>query len=151
MNNAILNLENEIISFKKWADGASVTYGEWETDYLHWDKIYSAVYGVLKHDRIDEWDAEVYELILYILARDNECENIIQTLIEHPRALKCLAHIALMNEDYEARWQVAYALGEIADPDNNLDELLRMFLQDKHEYVRRRASLAIEKRILMDL
>jgi len=99
---------------------------------------------------IDEWNADVYELILYTLARDNECENVIQALTEYPSVLKSLSYKALMSEDYEARWQVAYALGEIPDTDNNIDELLRMFLQDKHEYVRRRASFSIEKRIVDD-
>jgi len=150
MDNPALNLDIEIKSFKKWADGVAVKHGEWETDYLHWDKIYLAVDEVLIQVPIDEWNAVVYELILYTLARDNECENVIQALTEYPSILKSLAYKALMYEDYEARWQVAYALGEIADTDNNVDELLRMFLQDKHEYVRRRASFSIEKRILED-
>lgn len=51
-----------------------------------------------------------------------------------------------MYDDYEARWQIAYGLGEIEDTGNDVQELITKFLQDEHEYVRRRALYVLEKR-----
>lgn len=146
MNPLLLKLEGEIKFFKEWADDIAVKYGEWETDYHHWDKIYRAIDEVLKHVPTDEWNVDVYELILYALARDNECENVIQTLIEYPNVLKCLAYKALTHDDYDARWQIAYGLGEIEDTSNEVQDLITRFLEDDNEYVRRRALHALEKR-----
>lgn len=95
---------------------------------------------------MDEWNIEVYELILYTLARDNEVENVLQMLIEQPKVLLALAYKALIYSDYEAKWQIAYGLGEIKGMDKEVNNLLSKFLDDENEYVRRRASFALEKR-----
>ncbi|WP_424769444.1 HEAT repeat domain-containing protein [Paenibacillus sp. sgz302251] len=147
MSDLIICLKNEVDMFKKWADESPGEHGEWETEYPHWDRLYSAVDQVLAHESIDEWNSDVFESILYTLARDNECENVLQSLIEHPNALIPLAYKAISWDDYEARWQVAFGLGEIANVDNDeVQALLERFLNDEHEYVRRRALFALEKR-----
>jgi len=34
----------EIESFNLWSKTADKTFGEWETDYLHWDRIYNSAH-----------------------------------------------------------------------------------------------------------
>ncbi|SDX05600.1 HEAT repeat domain-containing protein [Paenibacillus sp. CF384] len=145
MNNYFKNLTSEINSFKNWEDKLTDKSKEWETEYLHWDRIYLAVNKVLRYVPLNEWEIVDDELLLYALARDNEVENVLQLLIEYPEALKRLAYRAFSYEDYEARWQVAFGLGEIENKCDEVQELLTKFLQDENEYVRRRATFAIEK------
>lgn len=78
-------LHNQVEAFKQWANSIIGQHGEWETEYLFWNRLYNAVKQVLQHTSLDEWNTEVYELILYTLARDNEVENVLQMLIEKPK------------------------------------------------------------------
>jgi HEAT repeat protein len=80
------------------------------------------------------------------LARDNEWEIIIDNLIKNPPQLLALTAHSIFFPDHDARWQIAYGLGEINENDNEIKNLLNMFLQDEKEYVRRRASFAFEKK-----
>ncbi|MEH7351065.1 hypothetical protein [Gottfriedia acidiceleris] len=59
------------------------------------------------------WSTDLANKFLFILARDNECENIINQLIDHPTQLIDLAKQSLSFNDFEARWQIAYGLGEL--------------------------------------
>ena len=47
------------------------------------------------------------ELLLYALARDNECECILGMLTEHPENGMRIARAAMECPDPDARWQVA--------------------------------------------
>jgi hypothetical protein len=114
-NPVFQTLRHQVETFKQWATGLTGQYGEWETEYLYWDSLYNAVEEVLGLTPSDEWDTEVFELILYILARDNEVENVLQMLVEQPKVLLPLAHNALLYTDNEAKWQIAYGLGEIKE------------------------------------
>lgn len=131
--------------FKKWANQLTKRYGEWETEYLHWDRIYNAFKRVLIDVPIEDLQPDVYDLILYTLARDNEVENVLAMLIENPIAFIVLANHALSFSDFEAKWQIAYGLGEIDGKSEEIHELLSKYLDDEHEYVRRRASFTLEK------
>ncbi|MDK8182580.1 hypothetical protein [Paenibacillus sp. UMB4589-SE434] len=102
MNKHLKNLAYEINSFKKWANEVNDKSKEWETDYLQWDRIYLAINEVLRNVPINELEQDDYELLLYSLARDNEVENVLQSLINYPEALKHLAYRAPTYEDYEA-------------------------------------------------
>lgn len=74
---------------------------------------------------------------LFALARDNEAEVILDMLIEYPAFLLTLAKSALAYPEYDARWQIAAALGQLKG--READSLLSQFMQDDNEYVRRRA------------
>jgi hypothetical protein len=139
-------LQEQVITFKQWGASIAEKHGEWETNYLYWDKLYNAVEGVLEHTSLAEWQTEVYELILYTLARDNEVENVLQLLIVQPKIFLSLAYSAITYSDYEARWQIAYGLGEVKGMRDEVNSLLSKLSNDEHEYVRRRALIALQKK-----
>ena len=85
-------------------------------------------------------DADI-DLILYALSRDNECENIMAMLEEHPLNGMSVARVGVTYPDTDARWQVAEFLGTRDDDEGRA--LLRRMVIDDDEYVRRRALLAI--------
>jgi hypothetical protein len=136
----------EIEMFRNWANTADKSFGEWETEYLQWDRIYRYVKKLIEDTPVEKWSSDQLNEFLYILARDNECEIIIDTLIENPPQLLALAKHSIFFPDHDARWQIAYGLGEIKDNDHEIINLLNKFLQDEKEYVRRRASFAFEKK-----
>ncbi len=152
----MIQLLNEIKSFKLWANTADTSYGEWETDYLHWDKINKAAEQLIQEIPVKQWNEDLlneflYILardneFLYILARDNECEIILYHLINFPNQLVSLAKHTVSFPDQDARWQIAYGLGELDETTAEIQRILEKFLVDEHEYVRRRASFAYEKK-----
>lgn len=138
-------LIKEIESFILWSKTCEKSYGEWETDYLHWDRIYKSTNNLIEKIPVENWSAELVNKFLFILARDNECENIIGQLIDHPNQLIELANHLLSFNDFEARWQIAYGLGEITDFGIKVKQLLQKFILDEVEYVSRRAAFGYEK------
>lgn len=139
-------LIKEIKSFNLWSKTAEKSYGEWETDYLHWDRIYKSTINLIEKIPVGNWSADIVNKFLFILARDNECENIINQLIDFPTQLIELAKHSLSFTDFEARWQIAYGLGELTDNEEEVKLLLQKFTVDEEEYVRRRALFAFEKK-----
>jgi len=130
-------LKDEVERFKVWAASQSNQLGEWECDYEAWPALYAAAQAALVAPRL--LDSEV-ELLIYALARDNECECILGMLTEHPENGMRIARAAMECPEPEARWQVAEFLGTRGEPDAR--ELLRRLVADADEYVRRRALLA---------
>jgi len=135
-----MNLEAEVSRFKSWAAGEAQDYGEWETTYQEWHGLYVAAKAALSKPALD--DVEM-ELLLYALARDNELEFIRDMLEEFPANGFRLAAAALTYADPDARWQIADFLGTLDTPEAR--GLLRRFVEDSDEYVRRRALLAAQK------
>ncbi len=120
--------------FRAWAaNGHENSYGEWECDYEHWQEIYDAFDTGLDETPLQS----TIEDILYALARDNEIENLRCLLTARADVLIRLAPAALASPESDARWQIAVSLGEVGSP-AALD-LLRHFVCDSDEYVRRRA------------
>lgn len=131
------SLEHEIAQFRAWAAMHPKHYGEWETDYEEWPALRAAADEVLAHGPRDDGDIS---LLLYALARDNECEFIRGMLEEHPESGMLLSRAAVAYPDTDARWQVADFLG--TRDDEEARRLLQRFVADSDEYVRRRALLA---------
>jgi HEAT repeat protein len=89
---------------------------------------------------------EETQLVLRALAADHESEVISTIIAERPVALAPLARVAPDFPDPEARWQVAALL---ASPDVDAvvaEPILARLWADAHEYVRRRALLALGDR-----
>lgn len=135
-----MSLEAEVTKFRDWAAGEAQDYGEWETAYDEWHNLYSAVEAILYKPTLDESEVQ---LLLYALARDNECEFIRGMLEDYPEHGLRLAAAAVTYPEYEARWQAADFLGRIETLEAK--ELLRRFVEDSDEYVRRRALLAAQE------
>lgn len=143
----VLSFKNGVADFKSWSSKADKSYGEWETEYPNWDKLYYHTADLLKGLSVERWNDELIKDFLYILARDNEVENIIEQLIYLPDQLLSLAKFATTYSDADAKWQVAYGLGEIIEEKLLIRMFLSNFLNDEQEYVRRRASFALDKHL----
>lgn len=130
-------LTQQVEHFRNWAVGKEGSYGEWECDYNNWRGLYEAVGQVLKEPSLSD---RAIELLLYTLARDNECEVVLSELMAAPRHGMQLAKAALVNSEPDARWQLAVFLGN--QDDTFARQLLRIYMDDRDEYVSRRALLA---------
>src|ERR1700744_2864355 len=86
-----------VLAFRNWADcyPAGQRYGEWECGYEQWSATTSAFTAFLDSGAPQLWDASTVEMLLYILARDNEMEILKQELIARPGHLLALARVAL--------------------------------------------------------
>ncbi|PSL40977.1 hypothetical protein B0H99_103109 [Planomicrobium soli] len=140
------NLLLEIELFRNWAKKGDKSFGEWEIEYFHWDRIYHYINMLIVATPVQKWNSNLLNEFLYILARDNECEIILEALIDIPNQLLSIAEHSLFFPDHNARWQVAYGLGEIDGNNQEIKTFLTHFLLDECEYVRRRAAFAYKKK-----
>jgi HEAT repeat protein len=132
------SLQAEVERFKAWAAVQAKDSCEWECDYEGWSTFLAAAHAAFAGASLVDADID---LILYALARDNECENILDMLEEHPLNGMSVARVGVTYPDRDARWQVAVFLGTRDDDEGR--SLLRSMVLDEDEYVRRRALLAI--------
>lgn len=141
-------LAHEVAKFRQWAvvrqspgfRPDQYSHGaEWECDYPDWQQLYAAVADFLAAAHRILTDAEL-ELLLYVLARDNEDEHVLETLKQFPSIAAQLAEAAVSFSDVDARWQAAVLAGHIGSA-----AAVRRFLDDKAEYVRRRAGFALQE------
>jgi hypothetical protein len=133
-------LTDEIARFKAWAVDHEGSSGEWECDYEGWRALYAAVEATFAECASDLPDDATKDLLLYAIARDNECGALSKTLLNYPGLLRCLARHA---PDWNARWQIAVILSEAKLPES--PDLIRAFLTDEEEYVRRRSLMEFAK------
>lgn len=142
-------LAREVAKFRQWAiirqspdcSPGDCSHGaEWECDYPDWQRLYAAVDGFMAEAAQRAITSEELELLLYVLARDNEDEHVLETLGEFPGIAAQVAEAAVCFSDVDARWQAAVIAGRIGAAST-----LRRFLEDPAEYVRRRASFALQE------
>ena len=142
----ILLIKREEARFRRWASRYPVEdrSGEWECAYPDWPSIYTAVKDVLsREDALAHLGDSGIESILYLLARDNECEFIAKALANKPDILTAFAHAALQTDESDAKWQIAHRFRNMQVPPNDAEALLLKFVEDDDEYVRRHALLAL--------
>lgn len=126
---------HEVFRFQKWAAAQASGGSEWETEYADWPALRLATKRVLELPHLSE-----SHQLLYVLARDNEDELVLELLDEHPDHGMRLARDGLRYDDHQARWQLAVFLGRQDSKKARL--LLREHIDDSDGYVRRRALLA---------
>jgi hypothetical protein len=138
-------LKTEIEKFRTWAlqYPESERYGEWECDYLEWTSIYIAFEHFLLETNFCEWNEAAKREILYIIARDNEMENLVTELAKDTSRLLSIAQFAIQEAERDAKWQLAVELGKVQTQSAQAEEHLLSFVRDADEYVRRRALMAL--------
>jgi hypothetical protein len=87
-----MKLCDEVARFKSWAqlrlspnwvaDGFAHADAEWECDYPDWSVIYAAVDMILS-SRVAPTASELRDLV-YVLARDNEDERVLEMIVSRP-------------------------------------------------------------------
>ena len=142
-------LAHEVARFREWAlvrlspDHRPDQYSSgalWECDYPDWQAIYAAVDGFVAEAAQRTITSEELELLLYVLARDNEDEHVLETLGQFPGTAAQVVEAAVCFSDVGARWQAAVIAGRIGAAST-----VRRFLDDPAEYVRRRAGFALQE------
>lgn len=138
-------LEAEVARFRAWADTFPVAErsGEWECLYDGWDGIYYAFHAFISATTCQEWDEELTQMLLYIIARDNEMEHLVKDLAQQPDNLVCLAKRAVSSSERDAKWQLAAELGHIGSRVPHAELVLLQFSRDRDMYVRRRTLTAL--------
>lgn len=143
------NLIAAVNRFDEWAAAElpERRCGEWECDYPDWRSLYQAVFSFLAQRSLPEWSADDLKAILFVIARDNENQQIARELrTRHPETLIGLALFAATQGEPDARWQLADQLGRTTSASPTVDSILLAFAQDEHEYVRRRALQSLARR-----
>jgi hypothetical protein len=137
-----------IAEFKAWARDfpGREKSGEWECAFEQWPRVHAAVGSYLDACPPRQWTGEVVDLLLYILARDNEIEWVKKQLIKRPAHLLTLAKTGVTSTERDARWQIADALGDAGFSATEAEPVLLQFARDDDEYVNRRALLALGRR-----
>lgn len=137
-----------IQTFKAWANmtfPGRMPYeigGEWETEYNAWDTIVTAFEKVIKNSKPSEYtDSQLAELV-YIIARDNECETLAEFLSDDDEWFVKICELTLQSQEPDAKWQLAIRLKEVKDK-KQAGFLLEKFVQDDNEYVNRRALMEL--------
>lgn len=88
-------LYREIEKFIKWADQCQPAWseerdnGEWELGYPHFEELCGAAEDVVNEYPCSEADESLIHALLFVIARDNECEE----LVEEKLALHVLAKL----------------------------------------------------------
>jgi HEAT repeat protein len=136
----MMDLKTEVERFRHWASTQPSAAGEWETNYDDWPGLLAAAEQTLSQSPLT---SDQVDLLLYCLARDNECQVVREMLESYPLNGSRLAEEALNYPDPQARWQAADFLG--SQNGERASQLLREFVEDDDEYVRRRALLAAAK------
>lgn len=138
-------LEVAVTRFRAWADQFPVAErsGEWECLYDDWQTIYNAFRAFVDVTNCQDWDEAIMQMLLYIIARDNEMQVLVKEVAERPDHLMCLSEHAIGSSEPDAKWQLAAALGRVEQQTPQAEALLLQFADDPDEYVRRRSLLAL--------
>jgi hypothetical protein len=139
----------EINKFDEWAQFQSAIpqdrrFGEWECDYNHWNGIYEEFEKFLNITNSEQWTEWEMQRLLYIIARDNEVENMATIISKHENALIILANESAKKGSMADKWQFTVQLHKLQDKDLAL-ALLEKFVNDEDEYVNRRALMELAK------
>ena len=138
-------LDRAIQRFKDWASNYPIAErtGEWECDYPDWAEIYTAFTSFVEQNDYRQWSSTDTQNVLYIIARDNEDERLIDEIANQEDCLIAVAEAAVKYGERDAKWQIASRLGEAEIDVAVAETYLLEFLKDADEYVRRRALLAL--------
>jgi len=142
MNRETKNLYKKVNKFRKWAQkhfpecDEEHDNGEWEfgVDSL-FDEMVSAAGEVILHTDHEDADEDLIDAMLYVVARDNECENLADILLKHEGWFSLLATRSLDSKYINAQWQFAKRVGEI----ECCKMLVYEFIESDNEYTSRMA------------
>jgi hypothetical protein len=135
-------VDEQVDAFWRWSKSEEQVM-EWETNYPNWSLLITLTDTLFETTRYTEWDRRTINNLLYIIARDNECETIIDKLSERTDSYLFLAEEALRYSDDQARWQFAHYLIKVERKSEAIN-LIHEFAEDYVEYVRRRAIRALD-------
>lgn len=142
MSDMAEKLYKEIHKFIRWADknypdwGEENDNGEWEFGYgSHFDEMYEAAMSIISDADSKDADEKLIDALLFVVARDNESENLADVLIEHKEWFDLLAVKSVGSKYINAQWQFAKRLGKC----DSCKNLIYEFIESDDEYTSRMA------------
>ena len=140
-------LNTEIEKFKRWALSFPIESrsGEWECDYENWKELYSAFNDFILSTTPEDASGTDIENLIYVIARDNEMEDLILEIEARPEWFKTILPNVLESSEPDAKWQFAVALGKGVLPNQEAEPALLKLVYDKNEYVSRMALKSLGK------
>lgn len=138
------SLTAEIAKFLQWSEQfpEDDRPAGWEAGYPEWVTLRDAATDLIKAGDPEAAGPQPVEQVLYVVARDNVEQWMVQILIDHPKWLHAVAKASLEFDDPDARWQLAVALGASSNK-AEAEQLLLRYNEDADEYVSRMALLAL--------
>ncbi|KKQ34180.1 MAG: peptidase C14, caspase catalytic subunit p20 [candidate division WS6 bacterium GW2011_GWA2_37_6] len=140
-------LKIEIINWKHWAKGASKEEDGWESDYPNWNNLISTTTDLIENSK--QKSEEELKLIEFVLKVSEETEDLIPIIKINADKHKEMIQYLISSVHWEVRWQICECLS------NGNNEYWKKFLisalDDKNEYVQRRALLALNNHDLNEL
>ncbi|WP_295089333.1 hypothetical protein [Ruminococcus sp.] len=136
-------LHTKVQSFKKWTEINHPEITE-ENDNGEWcfctefDEMYSAAIDMIQKSSASKANNQIISDLLYVIARDNECGNMIQVLNDYPDWFSLLCKKCLHSPYTNAKWQFAIELKNYREKDD-LKDLIYEFLATGDEYTERMA------------
>ena len=112
--------------------------GEWEDEIEEFYDMFSASINVIKNLSAYEVTEQTIDCLLYAIARDEECEDIIYEILEYNDWFSELCKRVLQTNYINAKTQFARQLKRF-DGDNSTKELIFKFLSCDDEYIERMA------------
>ena len=139
------NLTIEANKFRAWADTYpnESRFGEWECDYDNWPALNRAFLTLVSEkDPTNLSKSEINDLI-YVIARDNEMEELIEKVASNAELFKLLLQNVLISNESDAKWQFAVFLGKGVLDKYVAEDALLQLVEDANEYVSRMALQAL--------
>jgi hypothetical protein len=120
--------------------------GEWEIGLDKFDNMCNVIFEIIGAISCDEATEQMYDDILFGIARDNECSRIVEVLLKYPEWYALLCRKVLSTDYINAKWQFAESLKDYNGKDE-IKDLIFDFLQVDDEYTQRMAlkSLAYSR------
>jgi hypothetical protein len=137
-----MSLLEEAQRFKTWEAGVEWPKG-WLRDYVDypdWESLYASVRTCF-HSRV--WSDDELKALIFAVARDDEIQDLSREMAETPELFLQFAHAVVLSNEPNAKWQIADRLSLYSNQKIEVESLLTILSNDAHEYVRRRALLAL--------
>lgn len=136
-------LHKKVSAFKKWAKANHPEITE-ENDNGEWCfcnefyEMFSEALHFVEENPAEKATAQVIDDLLYIIARDNECPQMIEETAKKPEWFSLLCRHSLKTNYTNAKWQFAQYLPDYQIKDN-LQDFIYEFLTVGDEYTERLA------------
>ena len=112
--------------------------GEWEIGLTQWEEMNSVYLKMIKNGKPEAMTDELLDDMLYVIARDNECCDLLTETLNYPDWLELLCIRSIHTNYQNAKWQFAQQLGEYRG-ESDITELLFCFIESGDEYTERMA------------
>ena len=140
-------LHTKVNRFKAWTKENFPAFSE-EDDNGEWCfcdefyEMYDCSMAIIRNLATGEATEQMIDDLLYVIARDNECETLLQELEEHSEWFSLLCRRCLQTGYTAAKWQFAKHLPNYRGGDG-LEKLIYDFLETGDEYTERMALQAL--------